>query len=288
MHAALGSPDRASASDDGPASAMCAGWKRPVVAAVRRRIFPQCVHSQRGPTDLGANAGSTDLGANAGSMESQPLADFGTNAESLASNRLFIASAQAEQRNSFNHRIMQALPCEELFIASAQAEQHHSLNDRIMEALPCEEDMLVADAFASIREFLGQDASDGGMASKQWADLLKGAYPEWEDAPLDRSLACLVMRCRIRRSDPGSHRQVESIEYWAGAAHITLAMVDKASQECSRFDKQYTSAHDCLTPVGLRLWMEELCLSTERCLVWLATQCSSFVALCRAQSMVGR
>ena len=176
---------------------------------------------------LGSNAGSmasrppTYLSAKAEPLASQPLADSGTNAESLASNQLFIASAQAEQR--------------------------HSLNDRIMEALPCEEDMLVADAFASIREFLGQDASDGGMASKQWADLLRGAYPEWGDAPLDRSLACLVRRCRIHRSDPGSHRQVESIEYWAGAAHITLAMVDKASQECSRFDKQYTPAHDCLT-----------------------------------------
>ncbi len=177
----------------------------------------------------------------------------------------------------------QADECNRFFSASAQAEQHHDLNDRIVEALPCEEDMHIADTLTSIREFLSQDASDGGVAGRRWPDLMKGAYPEWAFAPLDRSLACLVRRCLAHRGDPGNYRQVQSIEYWSGAAHITLAMV-KANQECSRFDKTYTPAHDCLTPMGLRLWMEELCCSSEQCLVWLATQCSSFVALCKAQS----
>jgi hypothetical protein len=127
------------------------------------------------------------------------------------------------------------------FKASAQSEQHHNLNDRIVEALPCEEDMLVAGPLTSIREFLGQDALDGGVAGRCWADLLKGAYPEWGDAPLDRVLACLVRRCRVRRGEPGNHRQLESIEYWAVVAHITLAMV-KVHYECSRFDK---NTHQC-------------------------------------------
>ena len=174
-------------------------------------------------------------------------------------------------------------PSSPAFDASARAEQLHNLNDRIAKPCPSEDDMLVLDAFASIRKFLGQDASDGGVAGQHWAELLKGAYPEWSDSPLDRSLACLVCRCRLHRGDTGSHRQVDSIEYWAGHANLTRAMVE-AGHECSRFDLKYSPAHNCLTPAGLRLWLEELCHSSEQCLVWLGTQCSSFVALCMAQS----
>jgi hypothetical protein len=35
----------------------------------------------------------------------------------------------------------------------------------------------------------------------------------------------------------------------------------------------------------LRLWLEELCCSTEMCFVWLGTVCSSHIGLCRAQSL---
>ena len=92
-----------------------------------------------------------------------------------------------------------------------------------------------------------------------------------------------MRRCQLRRADPESHRLVDCVEYWAGAGNLTYAMC-MAGNVCSRWDKQYNPAHDCLTGTGLRLWVEELVCSSQQCLVWLGVQCSSFVTLCIAQS----
>ena len=79
--------------------------------------------------------------------------------------------------------------------------------------------MLVTHVLASLRKCLGKDAEAGGAVARDWVALLKGAYPEWSEEPLERSLAwwCVVARSEGQRLGIG---MVESIEYWAWAANL--------------------------------------------------------------------
>ena len=121
----------------------------------------------------------------------------------------------------------------------------------------------------------------GGTAARDWAPLLAAAFPEHAGETLENMLLLLVGRCHAHRQsgEPGT----ECIEFWAGLANLTLEHV-RQGLTCRRFDKAYSSAHDCLQPHGLRLWLDELCRYAPNCLVWNGTQCSSFVGLCIHQS----
>ena len=47
-----------------------------------------------------------------------------------------------------------------------------------------------------------------------------------------------------------------------------------------RIDILFEEGHGALSSGGLKLFILALCLTTEQALVWIATQCSSFVSLC--------
>ncbi len=84
-----------------------------------------------------------------------------------------------------------------------------------------------------------------------------------------------------RRTHPDTSTQM--IEYWAGTGNLTREHINLGLR-CSRFDVLYGEEHRCTSPSGLRLWLEELCQTSALSLIWMATQCSSFVPLCLAQS----
>ena len=146
---------------------------------------------------------------------------------------------------------------------------------------PCSNAGLVFVASVEIRAFLQLDLDCGGAAAREWAPLLAAAFPERAGETVESTLLFLVRRCYAHRQsgEPGT----ECLEYWAGLGNLTLEHL-RHGLTCRRFDKAYCSTHDCLTPHGLRLWLDELCRSALGCLVWSGIQCSSFVGLCRHQS----
>ncbi len=91
----------------------------------------------------------------------------------------------------------------------------------------------------------------------------------------------MVMRLQQTGRD-SSARMV--IEYFAGEGGLTKACCDMGMKS-SRWDKSYSESHDVLTEVGLRTWLNEHAHSALGCLVWLGTQCSSFLLICKAVSM---
>ena len=136
-------------------------------------------------------------------------------------------------------------------------------------------------AAVEIRAFLTLDRERGGVAARDWEALLVAAYPEWVGKGVENMLLSLVARCHANRQRGLASTQC--LEYWAGVARLTREHLRKG-MVCRRFDKNYSSAHDCLDPRGLRLWLEELCRSAPKCLAWNGTQCSSFVPLCLSNS----
>ena len=146
---------------------------------------------------------------------------------------------------------------------------------------PCSNEGLVFAASVEIRAFLRLDLDSGGAAAREWAPLLAAAFPERAGETVESTLLFLVRRCYAHRQsgEPGT----ECIEYWAGLGNLTLEHL-RHGLTCRRFDKAYHSTHDCLTPHGLRLWLDELCRYALGRLVWNGKRCSSFVGLCRHQS----
>ena len=139
-------------------------------------------------------------------------------------------------------------------------------------------------ASVEIRAFLQKDRQSGGTAARDWAPFLAAAYPEYAEESVEDVLMRLVCRCyTYRQSDLP---RTECVEFWAGLANLTLEHF-RQGLTCRRFDKEYSSTHDCLEPHGLRLWLDELCRTAPKCLVWNGTQCSSFVGLCVHQSKRG-
>lgn len=53
----------------------------------------------------------------------------------------------------------------------------------------------------------------------------------------------------------------------------------------SAFDISFSDEHNILDTRGLRLILEAVCSLKRKGMLWLATVCSSFVVLCRAQSL---
>ncbi len=164
------------------------------------------------------------------------------------------------------------------FMATAAERE---MSDPLTQPYPCSDAGLVFAASVETRAFLQLDLESGGTAARDWAPLLAAAFPECAGETLENMLMFLVRRCHAHRQsgEPGT----ECIEFWAGSANLTLEHV-RQGLTCRRFDKVYSSTHDCSRPHGLRLWLDELCRSAPECLVWNGTQCSSFVGLCIHQS----
>ena len=130
---------------------------------------------------------------------------------------------------------------------------------------------------SQIDAFLAFDAENGGFAAAQWPSLIGGAFPSLSGKMVGHQLVALVaVTLRERCSDGG---RFQLLEYFAGAGQITRAAISKGLR-CARFDKLYSDAHDCTTPIGLRNWLDALMSTDPGAWLWLATECSPWVFLC--------
>ena len=132
---------------------------------------------------------------------------------------------------------------------------------------------------AKITEILAKDMNEGGQANAAWPALLMAAFPEFQDVPLPSMLAALVTRTqRNRKKYVGLLRKC--IELFAGKARLTYAHLERALEVCTRWDDNYGESQNCTCPVGLRSWLNDMSLADEGALIWLATQCSSWLQMC--------
>ena len=141
---------------------------------------------------------------------------------------------------------------------------------------------------AIIDRFIESDAETADSVCVAWESLIIEAYPEMDSFKIRDMLLLLAMRTFRNRADPSIAEMMrDSIEYCAGAGFLTLGHIHMGLRT-SRLDKHYCQEHDCLSPGGLRLWLDELSMIDTDGLVWLALQCSSFSGVCRGQSMRDR
>jgi len=132
-----------------------------------------------------------------------------------------------------------------------------------------------------LESFLEQDKEGGGSAAAMWPDLLTNAFPVLSGCSLVQMLALLLAAARQNRSKPAAVLR-HCVEYFAGAAELSRAHIEVDVGCVSRWDKDYGDHHDCLTHIGLAHWLSDLLLAAPGALIWLGTQCSSFVLMCKA------
>ena len=126
---------------------------------------------------------------------------------------------------------------------------------------------------------LDQQTNDGHIVGV-WPTILAMCYPFLANKHLRDSLLIIVLR--------GLHNKVKSnayhfVEVFAGCANLTLELL-RGGYRGSAFDIVFESCHNALSRDGLRLLLDAITSVRDRGLVWLATQCSSWVVLCRHQS----
>ena len=238
---------------------------RRLVSRRLRRSLAQSQHTSRAwAHHEDAGEGGSPIGERAevpsvpASMDQQDQADEEDSA------RLLIAQPLPQHRALSRRLLMKTVDLPHRFLASASAETRHSLQHVIPRPPACSgTDVFVT--LTDIRAFLACDAKVGSTAAKGWHEILSLAYPEWADEPLEQILLFLVLRCKTyRRTNPETSLQM--IEYWAGTGNLTQQHINLGIRS-SRFDTKYSEQHDCTSPMGLRLWLEELCRTAELSLV---------------------
>lgn len=117
----------------------------------------------------------------------------------------------------------------------------------------------------------------------QWTAVLHMAYPEFQAVSLKEIVHKLIERTMYNR-EAHTQSMLDFVEFFAGNAALSKELLRKQLRGAS-FDYLYGSSHDVLTASGLRLYIEALGSLREKGLSWLATQCSSYVVLCRATTM---
>jgi hypothetical protein len=70
----------------------------------------------------------------------------------------------------------------------------------------------------------------------------------------------------------------DSIEYFAGSGNNTRAHLQR-DMNAVMFDKLYHCSHDCVTPLGLRLWIDAMVNTTPLATIWFGTKCSPYVSI---------
>lgn len=131
-----------------------------------------------------------------------------------------------------------------------------------------------------ISEFLLVDARVNlGRAANVWGHLLKRCYPTLGD-DLSKSLTACLMRGHRNQS---GNDCFSFAEIFAGQANLSKEFA-RAGFEGTAIDIRFGSSHDILTVKGMRLCLDAVCSLKRQAMLWVATACSSFVILCRAQS----
>lgn len=133
-----------------------------------------------------------------------------------------------------------------------------------------------------INDFLVMDsAENGGHSARVWPMILSLCYPFFNGKDLCQSLIILILRGRQNQRKADVH---DFIEVFAGSANLSLEMI-RAGFEGSAFDVLFhAEEQNVLASKGLRLVIDGLSRVKYGGLCWIATKCSSFVALCRCQS----
>ena len=131
------------------------------------------------------------------------------------------------------------------------------------------------------------------MAQQMWPGLLRLCFPELNCSTLEDMLVNIVGKGLFLReqhfkfsngwlssSESGfeGFHPFDFIEFFAGSANLSKELLRKF-HGCA-FDILFEEGHDALSSGGLKVFILALCLTTEQALVWIATQCSSFVSLC--------
>ena len=126
---------------------------------------------------------------------------------------------------------------------------------------------------------LDQQMNDGQIVSL-WPAIHAMCYPFLAHKHLRDSLIIIVLRGWQNKVKPNAYHFVE---IFAGCANLSLELL-RGGYRGSAFDIVFESCHNALSRSGLRLLLDAVTSIREGGLVWIATQCSSWVVLCRHQS----
>ena len=151
-----------------------------------------------------------------------------------------------------------------------------------VEVLGADGDAIKDNLGGLIDDFCNIDQAMKGGASDSWKRIFDVAYPSLNSLPLRDQLLCFAMFCVVQRVQSGG--QYKFIEYWAGRGENTKAHDAAGLAKAVMFDKLLHASHNCLTAIGVRLWLDTLALTVERGVVWMATQCSSFIFMSKFQT----
>ena len=133
----------------------------------------------------------------------------------------------------------------------------------------------------AICAFLRVDAEvNHGRAAAVWPGILHKCYPALQALGLTECLLRLLLRGYMNQN---SGSPFDFAEIFAGRGNLSKEFL-RAGYKGSAFDLCFSDDHDCLTIQGMRLMLEAITSLKKKGMLWIATQCSSFVVLCRAQS----
>ena len=137
--------------------------------------------------------------------------------------------------------------------------------------------------FGIVERFLVVDeAVGGGRAAQMWPGILHKCFESLRGQNLVMTLVKIIMRgYRNQMTNSNLHHFCEC---FAGVGNLTRELL-RAGYEGSGFDNVYSESQNLLESSGLQLVLNCLTSLRRRGLLWLGTPCSSFVVLCRAQSM---
>ena len=138
-----------------------------------------------------------------------------------------------------------------------------------------------------LNRFFAYDAAvfDSSCA-KAWKPMLQKTFPGWMLQGPGPEVVDMLMAI-VHRSLHNRHlgsSNLDYIEYFSGNGELSKAAI-RCGLDGMSFDVVYTPAHDALSRRGLRLFLAALCGTKPGSLNWFGTVCSSFVVLCRAQSL---
>ena len=132
-----------------------------------------------------------------------------------------------------------------------------------------------------IESFLRVDADlNNGPAASIWPGVLQRCYPVMAAMDLTQCLLSLMMRGHRNQACTNLH---DFAEIFAGHGNMTKEFLRRGHRGCA-FYCRFTPEHNVLDVKGMRLILDCVTSIRKKGMLWIATQCSSFVILCRAQS----
>ena len=123
---------------------------------------------------------------------------------------------------------------------------------------------------------------NNGRAALLWPTILCRCFRDMIDDSLVTMLVKLIMRGHQNQMNATNLHHF--CECCAGVGNLTRELL-RIGASGSAFDSNYMDEHNILDSSGLLLVLNAVGARRRKGLLWLGTPCSSFVVLCRAQSM---